>query len=112
MEIRSKPLELCKTRIKSSSLDMLNFYVISVGRDMVDDTDKSATPPSKSELHHYKEKLKKLKGLPKIWVSPNNCLIFSDRKLKSFTFGIREQKKGAAKPLRQQLKMDLVTRKK
>ena len=30
-EIRSKPLELCRTRIKKSSLDMLNFYVVSAG---------------------------------------------------------------------------------
>ena len=49
--------------------------------------------------------------LPKAWVSPNNRLILSDQKLKTFTFGIREQNKGSTKPQRQQLKMDLVTRK-
>ena len=37
MEFRSKPLRLCKIRIKKSSLDMLNYYVISAGRDMFND---------------------------------------------------------------------------
>ena len=62
------------------------------------------------ELQHYKEKYK-MKVLPKTWVSPNNRLILSDQKLKTFTFGIREQNKGTAKPQKQQLKMDLITRK-
>ena len=53
-----------------------------------------------------------MKVLPKTWVSPSNHLIISDQKLKTFTFGIREQNKGTTKPQRQQLKMDRVTRKK
>ena len=53
-----------------------------------------------------------MKVLPKTWVSPDNRLIISAQKLKTFTFGIREQNKGTAKPQRQQLKMDLVTKKK
>ena len=64
-----------------------------------------------SELHYYKEKYKK-KVLPKTWVSPNNRLNISHQKLKTFTFGIREKNKGTTKPLKQQVKMDLVTRKK
>ena len=64
------------------------------------------------ELHHNKEKYKKMKILPKTWVSPINRLIISDQKLKTFTFGIREQNKGTAKPQKQQLKIDLLTKKK
>ena len=53
-----------------------------------------------------------MKDLSKIRVSPNNRLIISDQKFKKFTFGIREQNKGTTKPQKQQLKVDLVTRKK
>ena len=42
-----KPLELCKTWTKKSSFDMVHFYVISAGRDMVNDTDSSTTCRSK-----------------------------------------------------------------
>ena len=65
-----------------------------------------------SELHHYKEKHKKIRSFQKKWVYPNNRLKTSDQKLETFTFGIREQNKGTTKPQGQQLKMDLVTRKK
>ena len=91
---------------------MLNFYVVSAGRDMVNDTDRSTTLRSKSRATPLQRKLQKMKVLPKTWVSPNNRLIISDQKLKTFTFGIREKNKGTTKPQRQQLRMDLVTRKK
>ena len=60
-----------------------------------------------SELHHYKEKKTKMKVFPKTWVSTNNRLKISEQKLKNFTFGMREQNKGTARPQKQQLKMDL-----
>ena len=91
---------------------MLNFYVVSAGRDLVNDTDRSTTCRSKSRAPPLQRKMQKMKVLPKTWVSPNNRLIISDQKLKTFTFVIREQNKGTTKPQRQQLKMDLVTRKK
>ena len=84
MEIRTKPLELCKTRIKKSSLDMLNFYVVWTGRDLVDDTDKSTTCRRKSRAPP--RKIQKMKVLSKTWVSPNNPLYISHQKLKTFTF--------------------------
>ena len=87
---------------------MLNFYVISAGRDLVNETDRSTTCRSKSRAPPLKRKIQKMKVLPKTWVSPNNRLIILDQKLKV----IREQNKGTTKPQRQQLKMDLVTRKK
>ena len=91
---------------------MLNFYVVSTGPDMVNDTDRSTTCQSKFKAPPLQRKIQKMKVLPKTWVSPNNRLNISDQKLKTFTFGIREQNKGTTKPERQQLKMDLVTRKK
>ena len=89
---------------------MLNFYVVSAGRDMVNDTHRSTTPRSKSRAPPLQRKVQKMKVFPKTWVSPNNRLIISDQKLKTSTFGIREQNKETRKPQRQQLKMDLVTR--
>ena len=91
---------------------MLNFYVVSAGRDMVNDTDKSTTCRSKFKATPLQRKLQKMKVLPKTWVSPNNRLNISHQKLKTFTFGIREQNKGTTKPLKQQLKMGVETRKK
>ena len=91
---------------------MLNFYVVSAGRDMVKDTDRSNTPRSKSRAPTLQRKIQKMKVLTKTWVLHNTRLIISDQKLKIFTFGIRKQNKGTTKPQRQQLKMDLVTRKK
>ena len=91
---------------------MLKFYVVSAVRDMVNNTDRSTTPRSKSRTPPLQRKIQKMKVLPKTWVSPNNRLIISDQKLKTFTFGIREQNKGTTKPQKKQLKMDLETRKK
>ena len=91
---------------------MLNFYVVSAGRDNVNDTDRSTTPQSKPRAPPLQRKIQKRQVLPKTWVSPNNRLIISDQKLKIFTFSIREQKKGTTKPQKQQLKMDFVTKKK
>ena len=89
---------------------MLKFYVVSAGRDMVNDTDMSATCRSRSRAPPLQRKIQEMKVLPKTWVSPDNRLILSEEKLKTFTFGKREQNKGTARPQRQQLKMDLVTR--
>ena len=91
---------------------MLNFYVVSASRDMVNETDRSTTCRSKFRAPPLQRKIQKLKVLPKTWVSPNNRLNILDQKLNTFTFGIREQNKGTTKPQKQQLKMDLITRKK
>ena len=85
---------------------MFNLYVVSADRDMVNYTYKSTTPQSKSRAPPLQRKIQKLKVLPKTWVSPNNRFINSDQKLKTFSFGIREQNKGTTKPQRPQLKMD------
>ena len=76
------------------------------------DNDRSTTCRNKFRAPPLERKIQKPKVLPKTWVSPNNRLNISDQKLKTFMFGIREQNKGTTKPQRQQLKMDLVTRKK
>ena len=86
---------------------MLNFWL-----DMVNDTNRCPTCGSKFRAPPLQRKMEKMKVFLKIWVSPNNCLNVSDQKLKTFTFGIREQNKGTTKPQGQQLKMDHVTRNK
>ena len=90
---------------------MLKFYVVSAGRDVVNDIDRSITPRSKSRNSPLQRKVQKMKVFPKTWVSHNNRLIISDKTLKTFTFGNREQNKRTTQPQKEQLKMDLVTRK-
>ena len=89
---------------------MIKPYVVSAGRDMVNDTDRSTTCRSRSRAPPLQRKIQKMKVLPKALVSPNNRLILSAQKLEIFTFGKREQNKGTIKPQKQQLKMDLVSR--
>ena len=67
---------------------------------------------AKSKLHQKKLKPQNVKFLWKTWVAPNNRLTISDQKLKNFISGIREQNKRTTRPQKQQLEMDLVTRKK
>ena len=83
---------------------MFKFCEVFVGRAIVTDTDRSTTCRSKSRAPPLQRQIQKMKVLPKTWVSPNNRLNTSDQKLKTFTFGIREQNKGTTKPQRQQLK--------
>ena len=89
---------------------MLNFYVISTGHDKVNDTESSTT--SKFKAPPIKTKVQNVKFLPKTWVAPNTRLTISDQKFKILTLGTREQNKGTTRPQRQQMEMDLVTRKK
>ena len=102
--------ELCKTRTKKSSLDMLNFYVISTRQDMVNDTDSSTTCQSAFKAPPKKTKLQNMKFLPKTWVAPDKRLTISDQKFKILTLGIREQNKRSTRHHKEQLEMDLVTR--
>ena len=57
-KIRSKLLELCKTRTKKSSLDMLNFCLVSAARHMVTDNDSSTTCRSKFKAPSLKTNTK------------------------------------------------------
>ena len=91
---------------------MLNFYVVSTGPDMVDDTDRSTTCRSKIRAPPLQSKIHKMKVLLKTWVSPNNRLNTSDQKLRTFKFGNSKQNEGTTKPEKQQLRMDPATRKK
>ena len=65
-----------------------------------------------SKLHQKNTKLQNVKFPPKTWVTPNNRLTISDQKFKILTLGIREQNKRTTRSQRQQLEMDVVTRKK
>ena len=63
-EFRSKLLELCKTRTKKSSLDMLNFYLVSAARHMVTDNDSSTTCRTEFKAPSLKTNTN-MKDLPK-----------------------------------------------
>ena len=76
---------------------MLNFYVVSAGPNMVNDTDRSTTCRRKFRAPPLQKKLQKMKVLPKTWVSPINRLNNSDQKLKTCTFGIRDWNIGTTK---------------
>ena len=91
---------------------MFNFYVVLAGREKVADSGRATTCRNKFRAPPLQTKLQKVKVLPKTWLSPNNRLKISDQRLKTFTFGNREQNKGTTKTQKQQLKIDLVFRKK
>ena len=79
-EIRSKQLELWKSRFENSSIDMLNLYVVSVGCDMANETYQSATPRSKSTTPPLQRKVQKMEVLPKTRLSPKLQTLPSDGK--------------------------------
>ena len=91
---------------------MFKFYVVSAGADMVNDADSSTTCRSRFKVPPLQRKLQKMKVLPKTWVWMINRLNNSDQNFKTCTFGIREQNNGTTKLEKQQLKEDIVTRKK
>ena len=47
---------------------MFNFYVVLAGHDKVSDTGRATTCRRKLKAHRYKQKVQKMKGLPKTWV--------------------------------------------
>ena len=69
-----------KPELRQPSLDTLNLYVISAGRDMVIDTDKSTTCRNKFGAPPLQRKKQKMKVLRKTCVSPNNQLNDWDQK--------------------------------
>ena len=51
-------LEVCKTKIKKSSPDLLNFYLAAAARDMVTDDDSSTACRSKFKAPSLKTNTK------------------------------------------------------
>ena len=111
-EIRSKMLELCKTRTKKSSLHMLNFYLVSATRHMVIDNDSSTTCRSKFKAPSLNKIKQIMKDFPKTWVSSKNRLKISDKKKQKFPSWHGEQNKGTTKPQEQKLNKNHASRKK
>ena len=62
---RSNLLELCKTRSKKSSPDMLNFYVILADHDIVCDANVATTCRRKFKAPLLQTKVQKMEVLPK-----------------------------------------------
>ena len=90
---------------------MLNFYIVLAGHDKVSDAGRATTCRSRLKAPPLKTKLQNVKFLPKTRVAPNNRWTISDQKFKILTLGITEQSKGTTRPQRQQMEMNLVTRK-
>ena len=67
-----KLLEICKTRFRKSSPDMFTFYVVLAGRNLVADVAGLTHAGGISKPHHYKQRVQKMKDLPKTWVLTAN----------------------------------------
>ena len=110
-EIRSKLLELCKTRTKKSSLDMLNFYLVSATRHMVTDNDSSTTCRRKFKDPSLKVNTKNERPSQKHGFHLITVWRFQTEKNQKLPSWHEEQNKGKAGPHRQKLNMDHLTRK-
>ena len=66
--LRLKLLVLCRTRVRKSCPDMFKVYVILTGPDLVTDIAGLTPAGTISEPHHYKQKVQKMKDVPKIWI--------------------------------------------
>ena len=108
---RSKLLEVCKTRTKKSSLDMLNFYLASSARDMVTDNDNSTTCRSKVKARSLKLN-KKMNDLSKTMAPANKRLkILRPKKNKNSSFAMGNKTTETQDPKCIKLNMNDVTRK-
>ena len=65
---RIKLFELCKTRTKKSSPDLVSFYVMSASHDMANDAGRLPRAGAISKPHYYKQNVQKMMGLLKKWV--------------------------------------------
>ena len=90
---------------------MLNFCLVSAARHMVTDNDNSTKCRSKFKAPSLKTNTKIERPSENMGFS-NNRLKISDQKFKISNLGIREQNEGTTRPQRQQMEMNLVTRKK
>ena len=104
-----KLLGFCRTTTKKSNLDLLNFYVISAGHDMVNHGGRLPSADAISKPHDYKQNVQEMKGLLKKWALTGNCLKISNQKIQS-PYG--EQNKRTTRTLEQKLNMNHVARKK
>ena len=71
-------MELCKSRTEKSSPDMFNIYVVLAGHDVVTDIAGLSCAGANSKAQHYKQKVHKMKDLPKKWFQRKNSLKISD----------------------------------
>ena len=79
---RIKLLELCKTRNKKSSPDLIKFYVISAGHGISMTMTGLPRGGGISKLRDYKQNVQKMTNLLKKWASTGNSLNFLNQKTK------------------------------
>ena len=77
---RMKLFELCKTRNKKSSPDLIKFYVISAGHGISMTMTGLPRAGGISKLRDYKQNVQKMTNLLKKWASTGNSLNFSKTK--------------------------------
>ena len=94
---------------------MFNFCEVFVGRAMVTDADRAKTCKRKLKAPWLQTKVQKMNDLPKTKFRKKAVWRFQTRNWKLSRLASEnktKQNKGAPKPQKQQLKMDLVTRRK
>ena len=65
---RLKLFELCKTTVRKSIPDILDFFVVLTGRDLSTDIAGFTHAGGISKPHLYKQNVQKLEDIPKIWI--------------------------------------------
>ena len=109
---RIKLFEICKTRTKKSSPDLLNFYVISASHDMAIDAGRATTCRRNFKAPWLQTERTKMKGLLKKWALTGNSLKISNQKNQKIESSYWEQNKRTTRLCRQKLNMNRVLRKK
>ena len=106
-------LEHCKTRIKKSNPDLLNFYVISGGHDMANDAGRATTCRRNFVAPWLQKQRTKNEGSSeKNEFQPGNSLKISNQRNQKIQSSYGEQNKRTTRLQRQKLNMNHVARKK
>ena len=106
-----KLFELCKTRNKKSSPDLIKFYVISAGHGISMTMTGLPRAGGISKLRDYKQNVQKMKGLLKKWTLTGNSLKNSNQKNQKVQSSYGEQNKRTTRPQGQKLNKNHVARK-
>ena len=107
-----KLFELCKTRNKKSSPDLIKFYVISADHGISMTMKGLPRAGGISKLRDYKQNVQKMKNLLKKWASTGNSLKFSNHKTEKKHSWYGEKNKRTTRLWRQKLNTNHVARKK
>ena len=110
--LKLKLFVLCKTRVRKSSPDIFNFYIVLTGPDLV--TDKAGlTNASRISKHIITNKMNKKQGPPENMGFNGKTVLGFPTNKKQYTFlASSKQPHETYGPQLQQMMMDFETRKK